>query len=1303
MKKNQPRFVLLMPVIILLAAVITSSTVFAQNEIPADAAIRVQPADSQTVSEITDRARLAPPPTMHERPEREYPDRSNLPQNPFSPQSASYPENDRPVITSQNSPTDLPQTIGTTFNGFTSSSTNGPFPPDDMGAIGPTQYIVAVNGIIRSFNSTTGVADGVLNVNPNVFFTSVMTPPVASNFTSDPRIRYDRFSGRWIIIIIDVPGGAGALANKVLLAVSNSSTITPGTTWTFSSFLGEAGVFFDYPTIGIDVNAVYIGGNMFSLAGAFLHTNGYVINRNNLVSGGPYTVYPFPNLAVGGGAGPITPQGVDNFDITATQGYFIGVDNATFGTLMLRRVTSPAGTPTISANISVTVSSTSTPHSVAHLGNTGGTNGNLDAIDDRLYAAMIRGGHLWTAQTIYVNATGTTTSANRNGVRWYDLTNLAATPTVSQFGTIFDPAASGPRWYFFPSVMATGQGHAAFSLTTAGTGFRANAATTGRLASDASGTTQTVALTTASVTAYNPSGDPGGPSRRWGDYSYVSLDPLDDMTMWMVNQYCAGTDVYGCNVTKLIAPPPATPASCLPSSALAGQASVNVVVTGTVVSGSGFYDPGANLAAPALAFHHISAVVSGGVVVNSVTYTDPTHITVNINTTGAAAGLQTITVTNPDGQSVAGGAILRICPVIAVLNPAGATGTAGAVFSKTFTATGGAPAMTYSTSSPLPAGLTLSSGGVLSGVPSVTGTFPIVVTVTDANGCTGTGTTYTLLIGCPVESPAIIAGGPTTFCPGGSVQLTSTGGNALQFSGSGNYVTIPSTINSSFSTNRITVEGWFYQTAATVGMPALVGEAFLGDGTVKFSLYLSGQQVIAGFYSAAWTSAASTVNLALNTWTHIAATYDQTAIRIYVNGVASGSFATAAVLPAGSEEWRIARRWDLADYFTGRMDEIRIWNVARTQAQIQAGMGAVVSPSTSGLVACYRFDEGSGVNAADLTGHGFNGTFAGTPTWVIPSTAPLSGYSGYLWSNGATASGITVNSAGNYAVTVTDHYGCTGASTPIAITVKALTGTAGTISGPAVTAQGHTGIAYLVAPIANATGYVWTLPAGASIATGTGTNSITVDFSAAAVSGNITVYGTNDCGNGNVSPVFAVTVIASTYNPGNTVVGSGAVQCYNALQTIYVAGGGTTFTVQSGGSATMIAGQNIVYQTGTTALSGGYMHGYITTNNQYCGGMAPSMVTVVAGAETVPVVPASPFLKVYPNPTTGVFTIELEVDKGFRAARVELFNMSGARVITEDMSGDRQYTLSIETMPAGIYFLYVVAGNVAKTVKLVKL
>lgn len=78
-------------------------------------------------------------------------------------------------------------------------------------------------------------------------------------------------------------------------------------------------------------------------------------------------------------------------------------------------------------------------------------------------------------------------------------------------------------------------------------------------------------------------------------------------------------------------------------------------------------------------------------------------------------------------------------------------------------------------------------------------------------------------------------------------------------------------------------------------------------------------------------------------------------------------------------------------------------------------------------------------------------------------------------------------------------------------------GNPGPISGNTSLCQGQTGVAYSVAPVANATSYNWSLPAGATIMSGNNTNAISVDFSPVAVSGNITVYGLNICASGSSS------------------------------------------------------------------------------------------------------------------------------------------------------------------------------------------
>jgi hypothetical protein len=92
------------------------------------------------------------------------------------------------------------------------------------------------------------------------------------------------------------------------------------------------------------------------------------------------------------------------------------------------------------------------------------------------------------------------------------------------------------------------------------------------------------------------------------------------------------------------------------------------------------------------------------------------------------------------------------------------------------------------------------------------------------------------------------------------------------------------------------------------------------------------------------------------------------------------------------------------------------------------------------------------------------------------------------------------------------------------IVTNPLVTAAGTITGAATVCPGQTGVTYSVPPVTNATSYIWTLPAGATITAGANTNSITVNFSAVAVSGNITVQGSNSCGNGTVSANFAVIV-----------------------------------------------------------------------------------------------------------------------------------------------------------------------------------
>lgn len=552
------------------------------------------------------------------------------------------------------------------FTAVTLADTNA-FPPDSMGAVGPAQFIAACNGRIRSFSKDSGAADGVLNVSTDTFFASVLP---AGSFTSDPRIRYDRLTGRWFIIMISVP--STVTPNRILIAVSNTSIITPSTTWSFYQFQPSAinpprtntSDFADFPTLGIDSFALYIGVNVFDpVTDNFINSDAFVINKQALVTSNTLTVTAFRNLIDNTGSGPITPQGVDVFDTTATQGFFIGVDNNQFGTLMLRTVQNPGTTPTLSSNIPITVLSTAYPLLVPHLGNNNGTSGYLSSVDDRLSSTHVRNNLLYTSHNIGVDnngISGSSTVLTRNGCRWYEIDITTPTsPVLSQAGTAFQPSTYNDfqeRHFWMPSIMTNGLHKLVLGCSTAGFNAYADAALFGRSANTTLGQLNGPFFYTGSTTAYNPPGDPGGAEgRRWGDYSHASVDPNDDMTMWIINEFCNATNSYGCQVLKAGANPPAAITGVCPNIICNDSDTITLFINGIIQNRGGFYDPGST-------YPNRLSVTIGDVHIISINYVKPTQISVQISAQGAAPGLKDVIVTNPDGQTSVGSSMLNVIP-----------------------------------------------------------------------------------------------------------------------------------------------------------------------------------------------------------------------------------------------------------------------------------------------------------------------------------------------------------------------------------------------------------------------------------------------------------------------------------------------------------------------------------------------------------------------------------------------------------------------------------------------------------------
>ncbi len=171
----------------------------------------------------------------------------------------------------------------------------------------------------------------------------------------------------------------------------------------------------------------------------------------------------------------------------------------------------------------------------------------------------------------------------------------------------------------------------------------------------------------------------------------------------------------------------------------------------------------------------------------------------------------------------------------------------------------------------------------------------------------------------------------------------------------------------------------------------------------------------------------------------------------------------------------------------------------------------------------------------------------------------------------------------------------------------------------------------------------------------------------------------------------------------NITIGNGHDTCFNATQTITIAGNGTTFTILNGGSATMVAGQNIIYLPGTVVEAGGYMLGYITTSSDFCyQTKLPASVASIENPETFAYLPGARF-RVFPNPTSGKFTLEKTDGVYTGNATMEIIGLNGIRVLSQILSEEKRHVFNIGYLMPGLYFIRVITGKDVETVKLIRL
>lgn len=428
-------------------------------------------------------------------------------------------------------PTEFAPTTGLAFEGLGNATlgyTVNVAPPDTNGAVGLTQHVQWVNTSFAIFDKSTGT----LLAGPtsgNTLWTGFGGDCERTN-DGDPIVTFDKLANRWVFSQFSVSSGPPFLQ---CVAVSTTSDATGS----YNRYSFQYSDFDDYPKMGVWPDAYYVTFNMFASAtGPFVGADVCAYDRNAMLNGQAATQVCFQqNNSVGGllpsdldGTTP-PPVGSPNYMISYGSNSlelfkfhvdFVTPTNSTF--------TGPTNIP-VAPFTPLCGGGTCVPQP--------GTTQQLDSLADRLmYRLAYRnfGDHesLVVNHSVAVNSSG--------GVRWYELQNPNGAVTVAQQST-FAPNTDF-RW--MGSIAMDQAGDMALGYSVSSSSTNPSIAVTGRKSSDPANAMQVETVVVAGTGSQTSS---TRNLSRWGDYSAMQVDPVDDCTFWYTNEYIKTNGIFNWN------------------------------------------------------------------------------------------------------------------------------------------------------------------------------------------------------------------------------------------------------------------------------------------------------------------------------------------------------------------------------------------------------------------------------------------------------------------------------------------------------------------------------------------------------------------------------------------------------------------------------------------------------------------------------------------------------------------------------------------------------------------------------------
>ncbi len=410
-------------------------------------------------------------------------------------------------------------------------------PPDNAGCVGPDHFLAAVNTAIEWYTKTDRIRE--YSESLNTFFA-----PTSPSDLFDPRVLWDQYNGRYVVIADEESDN-----DKIsFIHIAVSKTSNPNDGWYFQKINTKVNIngtdtWLDFPSLGVSSEALYLSGNMFSFGSAYQATRLWIIDKG-LYSGGTSSVSLYD---------PSTEAGLSSQAFTIQPAHMYGDQPGNVGVFMfssewddnggnndliaLFRVDDPLGNsggPFFTVDFlnpgEIHDNSSGVPEAPQK-----GSNINIDFGDDRAQSCVWR-------NSIFVGAfTVNPSSGSQSGQAtnfWFTVnTSDLNAPVLEQQGLIEGDDIADNVSTGYPAVSINAHGDIVIGFAASADSIFAGSYAAFHEVGDASGSNRGSIQIHEGLDFYVRTGLPFHIGNRWGDYSSVALDPVNENNFWVFNQY----------------------------------------------------------------------------------------------------------------------------------------------------------------------------------------------------------------------------------------------------------------------------------------------------------------------------------------------------------------------------------------------------------------------------------------------------------------------------------------------------------------------------------------------------------------------------------------------------------------------------------------------------------------------------------------------------------------------------------------------------------------------------------------------